>query len=517
MRKNGASVKDLWERMSRKPQSEGRHSDSSEYKEILDSINQLGALFDKKVSSDAKSLIAIQEANKKLADACKTYLDKKGKAFTSRGKSRRDWVSSVYELASSVDYRDCNIGTLIKEGKTWMDATWDMRSKTVDVSEHVTKSGMTSTRYRTDEGFVTLSDMQTPREKMMMAGTTSGELASRNVASSRLADILGEPSLVARSVSVRVKDGKSEKTGVLMEEAKGFDFNDGKKVDGMSDFTQASLSPEACRQISCLHIMDFVAGQVDRNLGNMFYQMEKDPKTGKSVITGVQGIDNDLAFGTLSIEDIRRSADWEDTKATSQVLGFLDQVGFVDEDFLENLKKMKELGDKNPEVLSFVFGDVITPDGAEMQALQGRLGDVVKHLEKPEVVKVKGLEGPDGWEMKCLPFLQSDKYVKNISDSQFSRKGVDAGIFQQQLNLMQKLSQQQLSQQLQAADSGFAEIRMGDASGMFMEDFDDAKAMSQRTSYKEMLAAESKPKQHLRRPSSPTMQKTLERNGLHKG
>ncbi|MCD8082517.1 MAG: hypothetical protein LUE86_03045, partial [Clostridiales bacterium] len=115
----------------------------------------------------------------------------------------------------------------------------------------------------------------------------------RNVASSRLAALLGQGALLAKSELVSLRDGNKIQKGVMMEEAVGMDWNarENRETFGRAnDFTDPNLQ----RQLSTLEVMDYLAGQIDRNIGNMFYRFDKDTP-GKLI--GIQGIDYDAAFG----------------------------------------------------------------------------------------------------------------------------------------------------------------------------------------------------------------------------
>lgn len=396
------------------------HQDSEEYVEVQSALRDLCSFLSEEVGKC--SLEDVQMANERLTKACEKYIDKKSMAFSLTGRERRNWISAIHELSSSVDYRDCNFATLAKEGKTWADATWDLRGKSVDITG-LTQIGNTTERFKTDAGFVTLESGESGKTQQTMAGLDTSHTASRNVAASRLAEMLGEPDLLAKSVRVKVQDGDKTMDAVLMDRAKGTDYKS-EKPEELRAFAGASVSAEACRQISCLHIMDFVAGQVDRNVANMFYDVADDPETGGKVIKGIQGIDNDLSFGGLTVFDINRS--WGDrfTGPTAEKLGKLDEVKFVDEDFLQSLKELRDLKDKNPESLKYIFGDLIDtpeqkdpekPTDKNLQFLATRLDEVVDYLDSPNVVKVKGM---DGWEQNRLPFLMTDMYAKNISSGQ---------------------------------------------------------------------------------------------------
>ena len=58
-------------------------------------------------------------------------------------------------------------------------------------------------------------------------------------------------------------------------------------------------TPDAMQQLSCLQLFDT---QCDRHYGN--YYADYKEENGKFIITGIQGIDNDLSFGNLQYKHI---------------------------------------------------------------------------------------------------------------------------------------------------------------------------------------------------------------------
>ena len=135
---------------------------------------------------------------------------------------------------------------------------------------------------------------------MEQAGISDdSRIDTRNAAMSAVADLFGMPHLVARArpmkLTVLDKDGKPvELEGTFMLEAKGVDLNNQKThPERLTARSLEGADGNAIRQLADLQILDFVCGNVDRHMGNIFYQI--DEKTGKLI--GIQGIDNDCSFG----------------------------------------------------------------------------------------------------------------------------------------------------------------------------------------------------------------------------
>ena len=67
-----------------------------------------------------------------------------------------------------------------------------------------------------------------------------------------------------------------EVDGVFMESAEGTDINRLKKDDPIFQANFKSFeNPEALQQVVDLQVLDFICGNIDRHLGNMFYQFKK--------------------------------------------------------------------------------------------------------------------------------------------------------------------------------------------------------------------------------------------------
>lgn len=120
-------------------------------------------------------------------------------------------------------------------------------------------------------------------------------IAGRSIAMSNVANILGVPTLVAKAVPMTVKEAGKEVSGVFMEKARGksADSQDLDKTDFML-LNYDSFDGAALRQMADLQVLDYLCQNVDRHYANMLYEINEQGK-----IVGIQGIDNDLSFGTV--------------------------------------------------------------------------------------------------------------------------------------------------------------------------------------------------------------------------
>ena len=145
--------------------------------------------------------------------------------------------------------------------------------------------------------------IQTARTVDMDRG---GDIPARNVAMTRIADLLGVGHVIAKARKTKIidKDGK-ERTGVFQETADGSDINHLKKDDMLyalaDDPSQIMNDPEILRQISDLTILDYLCGNDDRHEGNVIFDMQI--VDGKPKLVGIKGIDNDRSFGKFGPTD----------------------------------------------------------------------------------------------------------------------------------------------------------------------------------------------------------------------
>lgn len=175
----------------------------------------------------------------------------------------------------------------IHDPKEWQGKKFDEREKEI-LSEMVPQYNKWLTRY------------QVCKTGCIEAGSL---LSKRNVATSRMAQLMNVPELVAYSCVARCHGGGNPEVrhGVAMAQAKGNDC--GKVINAArSQGKKVTYSPEGVRQLSQLQFFDCLCGQIDRNISNRFVTV--DEAEDRVTITGVQGIDNDMCFGQLRYGDM---------------------------------------------------------------------------------------------------------------------------------------------------------------------------------------------------------------------
>ena len=195
-------------------------------------------------------------------------------------------------------------------------------------------------------------------------------LSKRNVATSRLAELLGVGDLVAKSETAALVDADgTSRSGNLMQAARGQEvtsfvvdqFRDqyaaerSKKAFSSDVHLNGNLddkvTPELLKSLMSLQVLDNLAAQTDRHTANYFAEI-KDGKLGK-----VQGIDNDFSFSSQTL-------DWEKTarynKLGSHGKNILNKNGELNIPYMD-----RALADRitalDDQVLRDVMADILEP------------------------------------------------------------------------------------------------------------------------------------------------------------
>lgn len=207
----------------------------------------------------------------------------------------------------------------------------------------------------------------------------SGFMEKRNIAMSRMAELLGAGDVLARSRTVVYEENGRKRQGCFMDTAEGMQLSSmEQKAEGMLKETKGTtIRPEAWKKIEKLMILDTICGQTDRHNGNYFVQFRKG-EDGNLEVLGVQGIDNDLAFANRAY-----SKTWEDrgmildnNRWYSAVPGAGDGNSlFIDETTAGKIRSLTE------EDIRYAVGDCLPEK--DIQALWTRT-QMVRDLMDPE-------------------------------------------------------------------------------------------------------------------------------------
>lgn len=237
------------------------------------------------------------------------------------------------------------------------------------------------------------------------AGIDVGEnLSDRNILTSRAGLLLKVPQVLANSNAATIhKSGQNERAGIAMEQAKGesyLDLLNGEKKNKL-DYT-----PEVVRQFACLRLLDAVCGQIDRHAGNLFVTTKE--VNGRVLITGVQGIDNDMAFGTLSFMDLQEK---QRELPTLKDPDGAFTIPVVDAEMYQMMKGMTK------ESLGYFFGDMLK--GKYLKALWDRWKGIVDLIEEEEKKNPNLIVKKEDWNTEV-----AQRFVGNIDGYiRLNRKG----------------------------------------------------------------------------------------------
>ncbi|MBP5607961.1 MAG: hypothetical protein J6X66_06805, partial [Lachnospiraceae bacterium] len=205
-------------------------------------------------------------------------------------------------------------------------------------------------------------------------------LSGRNVATYRMAVALGIEDCVARSETAKVRRNDKLVYGNLMEEAKGSEaLKMGKQKD-------KKYTSKCVCDIAMMQVFDLICGQIDRNGRNYYVNATAEN------IDSIKMIDNDLAFGNLSADELMN--------------GYQSMPKFMDALILalpDHFKRRVLEMDK--KTISLMLEDILTTE--EIEAASKRL-DIVKAkirlIQNGLDDKKKSEKSEDRFEEYCLGF-----------------------------------------------------------------------------------------------------------------
>ena len=227
-------------------------------------------------------------------------------------------------------------------------------------------------------------------------------LSNRNVATTRMAQLLNISSLIPLSCTARMHSQQSpqECHGVVMAQAKGVP---------LSDLLQKKLpvvyTPEAIRQLSQLQLFDTICGQIDRNLSNRFVTYKE--VNNQIQITGIQGIDNDMAFGRMNYHELNRTVD-----GTYQLPVFENNkrctLPALDGNLVASLFALSD------EVVRHTMGDLLSEE--DIRALLDRIAGVRETIytsmqDNPQLVVES-----DHWDNRVAARFNEKQVNKSYAD-----------------------------------------------------------------------------------------------------
>ena len=268
---------------------------------------------------------------------------------------------------------------------------------------------------------------------MMRVSAYAGDLGiepgarvdSRNSAMSLVANMLGQPELLARSKPLTVVHNGETFEGTFMELAKGSQSSHISKNDPILKCSRESYNnARLLKSIADMQIVDFLCCNVDRHGGNLTYIVDNsNPESPK--VTGVQGIDNDMSFG------VRRLGGDETP--------FGGTTPFNDILVISRSMADKVLGMNVEKYINALRGQGLERDACQaaanrLRTLQDKIrkgeeyfeGTELKHLERGKLRVVRD----DEWEKIGLEKLASTARYGNVfSRTDIFRRQVTRSVF----------------------------------------------------------------------------------------
>lgn len=303
-------------------------------------INRTNTVFKQFTGDNLRMMREASNAYFRLIEACNSYLEKDG-GTTKSGAARKDRVKLIRKLAKNditavqQYYYDIKFGKISEEEQSklnWQDIIFSGREATIEVDDLHDDANFKAlgAKSKTGDNMSRLLKRGVFSKKETMLNDSENKSAlvparfdnkdneignygkktnitNRNVATSRMAGLLGLSGLIAESKTVKVKDRKTGEVfkGNLMDFAEGEEATEvyNRELTNMraskdsieSRFRKAQeiFAPSLQKEMSSLQILDYICGQNDRNTGN--YMIKKD-EHGR--YAHVVGIDNDKSFGT---------------------------------------------------------------------------------------------------------------------------------------------------------------------------------------------------------------------------
>ena len=189
-------------------------------------------------------------------------------------------------------------------------------------------------------------------------------LSRRNVATSRLAKLLGIEDLIAASRTVVIKKDGRRIRGNVMDQAKG-------QEEGAIKRIKSTYSEEAEDQLICLQYFDLICGQIDRHYGNFLLDTEDKTEGGAKTINGICAIDNDMSFGNM---DFKTAA-----KGVNRLRRLRqDMVKLMPEKFKSSVMALE------PSIASLLLRDLLEPD--ELKSLEDRIKGLQEYIQKADAL-----------------------------------------------------------------------------------------------------------------------------------
>ena len=211
----------------------------------------------------------------------------------------------------------------------------------------------------------------------------NSELSKRNVASARMAKLLGlnndDSNQIAKSVMADVCINGEHKRGIVMEEVKGthiYEITKNEKIKRIPRYTEAAF-----RELINLQIFDLIMGQVDRNNSNYLVQYTISKDDNYYDVSHITGIDNDTCCGNINYMDILKKGENGINRLKNIEFLGSPQIPVMEQELANKIKIL------TPEIIHHQFCDIL--DKSERKALIDRIQGVQDFLKRMEKLDKK--------------------------------------------------------------------------------------------------------------------------------
>ena len=369
--------------------------------------------FSEDVASNEKMMTEAMGNYYKLLAACEAYIAKPG-GFSISGRSRKSKVKEIQKNAQrdlmgieQAFHAMKSMNGYQQSTLTWEEIMHSSRLERLEVDDYDSLKDMGANGKKGEfvgkrmkegvfapESFHDYSVKRTDANidlagnvmrtaaisSLLAEQKTTTSMSNRNIATSRVANLIGLGDIVAQSTAAVVKDKKTgkERKGSLMTLANGVEMKGevSQKISGkmkmVSDIgtreqmAKATIAPSMQKELSSLQILDYLCAQGDRHTGNYFVTQGKDGRYAH-----IQGIDNDMSFSTgVDAERHLRSmgGGYANDNNMRMVIDSSDNltIPHMDKQLAKNILELK------PDELRFALKDILEEVFVELTVVRLR-------------------------------------------------------------------------------------------------------------------------------------------------
>ena len=336
-----------------------------------DSIENAGLDQEKATKKQRKAQFAIDVAK----EFCDSLKQKRGSSYLKNSKANI-LIGALDESLTSRRHSADNLKTLIRHldigGTAFANRIneLDEKSKGVDPLKEDPFEKQLEEIY--DAIYSLFVQMNVSDLACNVARVKPGSsLGNRNVATSRIADFLGVGDLVVKSEMKEIEIGGVKQKCLEMEEAQGKESLWAPDNVNKAGGKVCRYSAKAVRKLSDLQILDIICGQVDRH-GNNFFLITIETKE-KIIADDVNGIDNDLSWGTLTYEEILDAQKYQQIRS-AQNKDLSMRIPAMSSQLAEKIMQL------TPGMVEYLLIDLLSKE--EIEAAKNRVAGLQKMIER---------------------------------------------------------------------------------------------------------------------------------------